>query len=117
VCALVLSAQGVLADISPAKPSDTVVLIATGGACGGANGETYSTRVLPDGNTAPFAIPAGHVLMVTGVDFVTGNNPGGGVPTGERIGFRLTTVTTGVIIAEDYAVNAGLPGSVSIRDK
>jgi hypothetical protein len=51
--------------------------------------------------------------MVTGVDYVTGNNPGGGVPTGERIGFRLTTVASGIIIVEGYTVNTGLPGSVS----
>ena len=51
--------------------------------------------------------------MLTGVDYLTANNPGGGVPTGERIGFRLTTVAGGVIIAEGYTVNTGLPGSVS----
>ena len=59
LCVLVLSAQALLADIAPSKPSDTVVLIATGAPCGGANGETYATKLLPDGNTAPFALAAG----------------------------------------------------------
>jgi len=114
VCALVLSAQGVLADIGPAKPSDTVVLIASVApqACGGANGEVFNTKLQPDGTTAPFALAAGQVLMITGIDYVTGNTFGG-VPTGERIGFRLTTVTNDLIIAEGYAVNTGLPGAVS----
>lgn len=113
VCVLVLSAEAMLADIAPSKPNDTVVLTATGVPCGFANGVTFATRLLPDGTSAPFVLPAGQALMITGVDYVTGNSPGGGVPTGERIGFRLTTVASTFIIAEGYTVNTGLPGSVS----
>jgi hypothetical protein len=69
--------------------------------------------ILGDGSTAPFFIPAGSAFMITGVEFVTGNNPGGGVPAGGRIGFVLRTVDSGVVIVEGYAINNGGQGSVS----
>ena len=114
--ALALVAPGIAqADVALQQPSDSVVAISFLGApCGGAGtGEVVNSRILPDGSIAPFVIPAGYAFMVTGIDYVTGNNPGGGTVSGDRIGFTLTTVVNDVVIAEGYAVNTGAPGSVS----
>jgi hypothetical protein len=114
--ALLLAAPGIAtAQVALLQPSQSIIAIAQlETPCGGnANGILVDTRILADGNTAPFFIPAGYAFMVTGVDFVTGDAPGGGVPSGDRIGYRLTTVTNDLVIAEGYAVNAGAQGSVS----
>ena len=114
LCALVLAAPGIAtAQVALLKPSDSIVAISfLGKSCQG-NGEVVNTRILPDGTTAPFAIPAGYAFMVTGVDYVTGDNPGGGTPSGDRIGYILRTVSSGIVIAEGYAINTGAQGSVS----
>jgi hypothetical protein len=114
LCALVLAAPGIAtAQVALLKPSDSIVAISfLGDACQG-NGEVVNARILPDGSVAPFVIPAGYAFMVTGVDYVTGNNPGGGVPAGDRIGYILRTVKSGVVMAEGYAINTGAQGSVS----
>lgn len=118
LCVLVLSSSGILADVLPAKPSATVVLIPTTidedeepQTCW-FTGEVVNVQLQPDGTPAPFSIPAGHAFMITGVDFVNGNS-NGGVPTGDRIGYLLRTVDGGLVIAEGYARNTGLPGPVS----
>lgn len=112
--ALVLAAPGIAgAQVALLKPSDSIVAISfLGKSCHG-NGSVIDTRILPDGSTAPFSIPEGYAFMVTGVDYVTGDNPGGGVPSGDRIGYVLRTVSSGVVIAEGYSINTGAPGAVS----
>lgn len=114
LCALVLGAPGIAtADVGLPKPSDSIVAISVlGQACHG-SGVVVNRRIRGDGTTAPFSIPAGFAFMVTGVDFVTGSAPGGGVPPGDRIGFVLRTVNSGAVIAEGYAINTGTLGSVS----
>src|SRR4051812_25731895 len=84
LCAFVLAAPGIAtAQVALLKPSDSIVAISfLGKACQG-NGEVVNARILPDGTTAPFAIPAGYAFMVTGIDYVTGDNPGGGTPSGD----------------------------------
>ena len=111
--ALALAAPA-LGQVSLLKPSDSIVAIVQAEKpCGGnGNGVIVDARILPDGNTAPFVIPAGYAFMVTGVDFVTGNFAGG-TASGDRIGFALTTLTNDLIIAEGYSINTGAPGSVS----
>lgn len=113
LCMLVLAPGIATAQVVLMAPSESIVAISLlGSPCWG-NGETVNTRILADGTTAPFVIPKGYAFMVTGVDYVTGNNPGGGVGSGDRIGYVLRTVTSGVIIAEGYAINTGAQGSVS----
>jgi hypothetical protein len=114
LCAFLLAAPGIAAaQVALMKPSDSIVAISLlGDACHG-NGSVVNTRILPDGTTAPFSIPARFAFMVTGVDYVTGDNPGGGVPSGARIGYVLRTVDSGVVIAEGYSINTGAQGSVS----
>jgi len=114
-CVSVLAPGLATAQVALLKPSDSVIgIVQAETPCGGnGDGVIVDTRILADGNTVPFVIPAGYAFMVTGVDFVTGNAPGGGVPSGERIGYTLTTVTNDLIVAEGYAINSGAPGSVS----
>jgi len=114
LCALVLAAPGIAtAQVALMHPSESIVAISfLGDPCHG-NGSTVNTRILPDGSTAPFSIPKGYAFMVTGVDYVTGDNPGGGTGAGGRIGFILRTVDSGIVIAEGYSINTGAQGSVS----
>jgi hypothetical protein len=101
------------AQVALMHPGESIVAISLlGDPCHG-NGETVNTRILPDGSTAPFSIPKGYAFMVTGVDYVTGNSPGGGTGPGDRIGYVLRTVDSGIVIAEGYAINTGALGSVS----
>jgi hypothetical protein len=101
------------AQVALMQPSESIVAISfLGDPCHG-NGETVNARILPDGSTAPFVIPKGYAFMVTGVDYVTGDNPGGGTGSGDRIGYILRTVDSGIVIAEGYAINTGAQGSVS----
>jgi hypothetical protein len=94
-------------------PSESIVAISfLGKECHG-DGAVVNTRIMPDGSLAPFSIPKGHAFMVTGVDYVTGDNPGGGTATGDRIGYVLRTVSSGIVISEGYAVNTGAAGSLS----
>ena len=114
VCALVFCAPVAFADISPAKPSDTVVLIFGAPARGACpfGGELVNARLMPDGTLTPFTLPVGQVLMVTGIDYATGASAGG-VPTNERIGFVLRSTASGIVLAEGYTVNTGLSGAVT----
>ena len=56
--------------LAPSKASQSVVLrtngVSTG--CGGTSLDAaIDTQILPDGSTAPFTIPAGHVLVLDGI--------------------------------------------------
>jgi hypothetical protein len=111
--ALLLGAPSLAtADLGPAKPGDTIVAIQYLGDGCHTTGFTVNSMILPNGEIAPFAIPAGHAFMVTGVDFANGHTPSG-VPTGARIGFILRTVSSPVVIAEGYAINTGAEGPMS----
>jgi hypothetical protein len=114
LCTLLLAVPGIAtAQVALMQPSDSIVAISfLGDSCHG-NGSVVNSRILPDGSVAPFAIPKGHAFMVTGVDYVTGDNPGGGTGAGGRIGFILRTVDSGIVIAEGYSINTGAQGSVS----
>jgi hypothetical protein len=112
--ALLLAAPGIAtAQVALMQPSDSIVAILSSGETCHGNGLIVGKRILPDGSVVPFHIPRGYAFMVTGVDYVTGDSPGGGTPTGDRIGYILRTVDSGVVIAEGYAVNTGAQGSVS----
>src|SRR5262245_21894690 len=53
---------------APRKPSEIVVLTVSGSTC--PLGFVINRQVLPDGTIAPFAIPDGQVLVLTGVNYV-----------------------------------------------
>jgi hypothetical protein len=112
--ALVLAAPGIAAaQVALMQPSESIVAISfLGDSCHG-NGSTVNSRIMPDGSVAPFAIPKGYAFMVTGVDYATGNNPGGGTAAGNRIGYVLRTVDSGIVIAEGYSINTGAQGSMT----
>jgi len=114
LCVLALAAPGIAsADVVLGRPSQSIVAISSSGATCQGTGDVIDTMIQGDGTTAPFSIPAGFAFMVTGVDFVTGNSSGGGVLTGDRIGYVLRTVNSGIVVAEGYAINTGGPGAVS----
>ena len=112
--ALVLAAPGIAAaQVALMHPSESIVAISfLGDPCHG-NGSTVNSRIMPDGSIAPFAIPRGYAFMVTGVDYATGDNPGGGTAAGARIGYILRTVDSGTVIAEGYSINTGAQGSMT----
>ena len=112
--ALVLAAPGIAsAQVALMHPSESIVAISfLGDRCHG-NGSTVNSRIMPDGSIAPFAIPKGSAFMVTGVDYATGDNPGGGTAAGDRIGYILRTVDSGTVIAEGYSINTGALGSMT----
>ena len=68
----VLVSSAAVAELTPSKPSDLVTAYQdTGPACpgGGLPGaRLIESRLLADGTTIPFAIPAGHVFVITGVE-------------------------------------------------
>jgi hypothetical protein len=64
--------QDAAADVKPARLSDLVTLqgLSAGGIGGCAGSErNFNTRVMPDGTSQPFTIPAGQVLVLTGVEW------------------------------------------------
>jgi hypothetical protein len=94
--------------LGPVNASDLVVLRPTSGQqCQG--GTAVTTAMNPDGTQSPFALPAGKVLMVTGVRYTSDN-----VPPGDRIGYTLRTNVTAIVVAEDYVINAGAAGRVMV---
>jgi hypothetical protein len=56
--------------VAPAKPSQIVALISSGGApaCPLA-GKKIDSQIEPDGSFQPFSVPTGQVLVVTGFDW------------------------------------------------
>ena len=66
--------------LAPKKPSQSVVLRTSGvsAPCGGtALDALVDTEILPDGTTAPFAIPAGMVLVVDGLSWAASSGTAG----------------------------------------
>lgn len=76
LCCLVSSSAhaGVL---GPRKPSDLVTLITNGSTCSPISFLRMDTQIHADGTSSPFSIPAGEVLVLTGVDWDEGGASGG----------------------------------------
>jgi hypothetical protein len=74
--------SGRVTSLGPTAPSQLVTLSGVGlggaSACGPSqpNSAVLTTRVLPDGGTAPFAVGPGEVLVLTGVDAIFVNHTG-----------------------------------------
>jgi hypothetical protein len=67
---LLLGHVAMASSVAPAKPSQIVALISSGGApaCPHA-GKQIDSQIEPDGSFQPFSIPTGQVLVVTGFDW------------------------------------------------
>jgi hypothetical protein len=63
--------QVVNSPLSPTKPSDLVTIQTSFQSCNGTPWKALDQQMNPDGTLSPFTIPAGQVLVVTGVDFVS----------------------------------------------
>jgi hypothetical protein len=63
--------QVVNSPLSPTKPSDLVTILSTGAKCGSSPWFALDQQVNSDGTLSSFTIPAGQVLIVTGVDWVS----------------------------------------------
>lgn len=74
---IVLWTPAAAAPLAPKKASQLVRLRALGlPACNVGGGVSASTLEFADGTTAPYAVPAGQVLVVTGMSWaLTGANP------------------------------------------
>ena len=67
---LLLLARADAAPLGPAKPNQVVTLTAAAEACtipNSPDGLLYKSQVMPHGTVAPFTIPPGHVLVLTGI--------------------------------------------------
>jgi hypothetical protein len=71
--ALLLTSQVWGAEFGPRRPSDVVTLVSSGALCPTPiGGDTvFDRRVLADGTRVPFTLPAGKVLVVTGLEFTS----------------------------------------------
>ena len=88
------------AAVAPKRASDVITVITTTTACpfsGG--GQLFDTQIRSDGSRAPFAVPAGSVLVVTGLEFVSDSTAGQDVAgtllygnTGEEVFFTIGNV-------------------------
>ena len=67
---LLLGHVAMASSVAPAKPSQIVALISSGGApaCPLA-GKKIDSQIEPDGSFQPFSVPTGQVLVVTGFDW------------------------------------------------
>jgi hypothetical protein len=70
--ALMLAGPAWAGTVGAKKPSDEVTL-KTGAPCPGFNGLTFDTRLNADGTTSPFTIPAGQVLILDHLSWLTNN--------------------------------------------
>jgi hypothetical protein len=84
-------AQG--AALAPARASDLVTLVPTGKIDCASGGKQLDTRLLADGTTEPFAIPAKQVLVVTSFDYRIPTTEPAGSSFG--VGLVLQTPTLG----------------------
>lgn len=102
VCLACSIAGPVLAAVGPTRASD-VVTLATAfppTACpASATALLFDTRIRSDGSREPFTIPAGKMLIVTGLDYVSEGVAGGAVAatllhasSGERVFLTVGTV-------------------------
>jgi hypothetical protein len=76
------------APLAPVKPSGVVTLASDGTTCAG-SGLLVNTRILPDGTTTPFTIPAKQVLVITEVEWGVID-----VPVSQTFDFYLFLTTT-----------------------
>jgi hypothetical protein len=56
--------------LGPKRPSDIVSLTTAGGSLCDANTYALERQILPDATVVPFTIPDGHVLVLTGIDWI-----------------------------------------------
>jgi hypothetical protein len=68
---IAVSGRIAAAAVAPSKPSQILNLFNSGTLCGGGPNTVVDQVLNPDGTTATFAIPAGQVLIVTSVDWVS----------------------------------------------
>ena len=88
--------------LGPTKPSQLVSLTYSGATCSVGGGTKADTRAMGDGSTAPFTIPAGQVLVITGVQW---NESGSGTADSSFL-YLVGSGGTAVV-----SVGAGLVGT------
>jgi len=101
VAGLALAAPCSAQTLEMKKPSDSVVAFPfLSSTCPNSNpGQIVNSMIQGDGSVAPFDIPDGQAFMVTSVQFVSQ-----GLAPGNRAGFVLRTVDSGIVIAEGYTI-------------
>jgi hypothetical protein len=114
--------------LEPTLPSQTVMLTTAGSpSCGPAEETALANRVLPDGTRVPFTLPAGQVLVVTGMAWnIFGQTPNqlkvvsvGAKPNANVIALKFVTAAladgtgraTGSVLVPNVVVRSapGLP--------
>ena len=101
------SQAGILA---PKKASDLVTLTPSGAGCVSALGVLLDTRVAADGTTAPFTVPAGQVLVLTGMEAIHI------FATGIEYAALITDTPTQVLIFDTAIADNNDVANVSIPD-
>jgi hypothetical protein len=99
-CVVTVVAVEAYAAVAPKRASDVITVITTTAACpfsGG--GQLFDTQIRSDGSRAAFTIPAGSVLVVTGLEFISQSTAGQDVAgtllygnTGEEVFFTIGDV-------------------------
>jgi hypothetical protein len=103
VASVLLASSANAAALAPKKPSEIVTLMSsTAATCGVGIGQVVDRRIQADGTNVAFGIPAGKVLVVTGIEFTVDPSPMDFVSVGLSHGLTgwsvfLTSATAGII--------------------
>jgi hypothetical protein len=91
------------AEIGPKKPSSLVTMWTSFGCAQFASASQFLFRIMPDGNSVPFAVPENQVLIVTDVDWQNSSGDGNQPRTDEASLFLLNGSEPSTFLAKNVA--------------